>query len=92
MIARMPSYKRVDIGFSKVFKDDVGKGGTRLNNVKWLKSLWISAEVFNLLNFKNTVSYLWVKTVNNQENNSGTYAVPNYLTSRRVNIKLTAKF
>jgi len=92
MITRMPSYKRVDIGFSKVFKDDVGKGGTRLNSVKWLKSLWISAEVFNLLNIKNTVSYMWVKTVNNQENNSGTYAVPNYLTSRRVNIKLTAKF
>ncbi len=91
-ITRMPSYKRIDIGFSKIFKDDVGKGGTKLNGVKWLKGLWLSAEVFNLLNINNTVSYLWVQTVNNQENESGTYAVPNYLTSRRLNIKLTAKF
>jgi hypothetical protein len=92
LISRMPSYKRIDIGFSKVFKDDAGKGGTKLNGVKWLKSLWVSAEVFNLLNINNTVSYLWVQTVDNQENKSGMYAVPNYLTSRRINIKLTAKF
>jgi hypothetical protein len=92
LISRMPSYKRVDIGFSKVFKDEAGKGGTKLNRVKWLKSLWLSAEVFNLLNIDNTISYLWVQTVGNQENESGMYAVPNYLTSRRINIKLTAKF
>jgi len=92
LISRMPSYKRIDIGFSKVFKDDVGKGGTQLNGVKWLKGLWLSVEVFNLLNIDNTISYLWVQTVDNQENQSGIYAVPNYLTSRRLNIKLTAKF
>ncbi len=92
LVSRMPSYKRIDIGFTKVFKDDAGKGGTKLNGVKWLKSLWLSAEVFNLLNINNTISYLWVQTVNNQENKSGMYAVPNYLTSRRINVKLTAKF
>ncbi len=92
LISRMPSYKRIDIGFSKVFKDDVGKGGTQLNGVKWLKGLWLSVEIFNLLNIDNTISYLWVQTVDNQENQSGTYAVPNYLTSRRLNVKLTAKF
>jgi len=89
---RMPSYKRIDIGFTKVFKDDRGKGGTSLNNIKWLKSLWLGAEVFNLFDFNNTISFLWVKTVGNQENLAGTYAVPNYLTSRRLNIKLTARF
>jgi len=88
----MPSYKRIDIGFTKVFKDDRGKGGTSLNNIKWLKSLWLGAEVFNLFDFNNTISFLWVKTVGNQENLAGTYAVPNYLTSRRLNIKLTARF
>jgi len=92
LISRMPSYKRVDIGFSKVFKDDMSQGGSRLNSVKWIKGLWLSAEVFNLLNINNTISYLWVQTVNNQENSSGLYAVPNYLTSRRLNFKVTVKF
>lgn len=92
LVSRMPSYKRIDIGFSKVFKDDEGKGGTRLNGVKWIKSLWLSAEIFNLLNINNTISYMWIQTVGNQENKSGKYAVPNYLTSRRLNIKLTVKF
>lgn len=91
-VTRMPSYKRIDIGFSKVFKDDKGKGGDKLNNIKWIKSLWISAEVFNLLNINNTISYMWIQTVGNQDNQSGRYAVPNYLTSRRVNFKLTLKF
>lgn len=92
LISRMPSYKRVDIGFSKIFKDDMSKGGSKLNNIKWIKGLWLSAEVFNLLNINNTISYLWVQTVKNQENSSGLYAVPNYLTSRRINLKVTVKF
>ena len=91
-VVRMPAYKRVDIGFSKVFKDNNGKSGDRLNNVKWIKGLWLIAEVFNLLNINNTISYLWVQTVGNQTGESGTFAVPNYLTSRRLNVKLTVKF
>ncbi len=92
LISRMPSYKRIDIGFSKVLKDDKRNGGNSLNSLRWLKGFWVSAEVFNLLNFNNTISYLWVQTVQNQDNQSGLYAVPNYLTARRINIKITAKF
>ena len=92
LLTRMPSYKRVDIGFSKVFKDDVSEGGSRLNRIKWIKGLWASVEIFNLLNINNTVSYLWVQTVDNQQKQSGLFAVPNYLTSRRLNVKLTIKF
>jgi hypothetical protein len=92
LLARMPAYKRVDIGFTKVFKDVDQKEGKHFANVHWLKSFWISAEVFNLFDFKNTISYLWVQTVSNQNNESGSYAVPNYLTSRRINFKISAKF
>jgi hypothetical protein len=92
LVARMPSYKRVDIGFTKVFKDEYGKGGNAFKNIAWIKSFWVGAEVFNLFDFKNTVSYLWVQTVSNQNNESGQYAVPNYLTSRRVNVKISVKF
>jgi hypothetical protein len=49
--------------------------------------MWISLEVFNLLQINNTVSYLWVTDINNQQ-----YAVPNYLTPRQFNLKLQATF
>lgn len=89
MLTRMPSYKRIDMGFTKSFK---GSNGNSLGNVSWLKDLWVGVEVFNLFNFSNTISYLWVQTVSNQSNEAGQYAVPNYLTSRRINVKISAKF
>jgi mercuric ion transport protein len=55
--------------------------------LKPFKSIWISAEVFNLLDINNTVSYLWVADVSGRE-----YAVPNYLTARQLNAKLIFRF
>ena len=81
----MPAYRRVDLGFSKVIKGEnriVSRGP-----LKYFKSLLIGLEVFNLLDINNTISYLWITDINNKQ-----YAVPNYLTSRRLNIKLMAKF
>ena len=90
-VFRMPEYKRVDIGFSKLItgrkKDDKASGP-----FKYIKSLWLGIEVFNLMDINNTISYQWIKTVGNQQGLSGEYAVPNYLTSRRFNLKLKMKF
>ena len=88
---RMPSYKRVDIGFSKVMKRENAtlKDGIPFRH---LKSIWISAEVFNLLGTRNVISYTWIKTVSNQDNVPGAFAVPNYLTGRRFNVRLTTRF
>jgi len=88
---RMRSYKRVDLGFSKVIinKDKEFKKAAWLNV---FEDMWLSFEVFNLLDINNTISYMWIKTVNNQAGEASQYAVPNYLTSRRINLKLTAKF
>ncbi|WP_316810161.1 carboxypeptidase-like regulatory domain-containing protein [Pedobacter heparinus] len=82
----IPAYKRVDIGFSKDFLDDfnVKKSGFL---EKYFSSFTASVEVFNLLNIDNTVSYLWLKDLDNVQ-----YAVPNYLTGRRLNVKLAMKF
>jgi hypothetical protein len=83
---RMPPYRRVDIGFSKQIIGEkvmipAAKPFMRIS------SLWVSLEVFNLLDVNNTISYIWVTDV------SGTqYAVPNYLTPRQLNIKLVAQF
>lgn len=83
---RMPMYRRVDIGFSKQLKSEE-KTLSAKNFFRHIKTAWISAEVFNLLQINNTISYLWVKDVNNRQ-----YAIPNYLTPRMLNIKLLVEF
>lgn len=83
---RMPSYRRVDIGFSyQILKE--GKQLKKQNPFRFLKSAWASLEVLNLLQVNNTVSYYWVKDVTNR-----TYAIPNYLTNRQINVRLILKF
>jgi len=82
---RMPAYRRVDIGFSKVIKSENKE--SKVAMLKNFKSLWVSVEIFNLLQIKNTISHIWITDIRNHQ-----YAVPNYLTSRRINIKLIAKF
>jgi len=83
---RMPSYRRVDIGFSKqlIGSHSRFKEG---NPLQHLNSMWVSLEVFNLLQVNNTISYLWVTDVSGRQ-----YAVPNYLTPRQLNLKLIVQF
>ena len=83
----MPSYRRVDMGFSKLIKGSREEYDAS-NPMHYIESLWLGIEVFNLLDINNTISYHWIKTVGNQQGRSGQYAVPNYLTSRRLNVKL----
>ena len=83
---RMPDYRRVYIGFSYQFIHEGTKFAPK-NPFKYFNNMAISLEVFNLLQTYNTISYIWIKDVNNRE-----YAVPNYLTPRLLNIKLTADF
>lgn len=82
----IPAYKRVDIGFSKDFLDDLALRKPKFLD-KYFSSFSAHLEVFNLLNISNTVSYLWLKDVNNVQ-----YAIPNYLTGRQLNFKLIIKF
>ena len=85
-VFRIPPYRRIDLGFSKVL---ISPDHKRFRNKAFdqVKDMWISLEVFNLLDISNTISYLWVS------NNSGDmFAVPNYLTRRKLNLKLTVKF
>ena len=84
-VLRIPDYRRVDIGFSAVLKSENKRSRSKFMNI--LNSAWLSAEVFNLLDINNTVSYLWVSDVGGRQ-----YAVPNYLTRRQVNLKLVLQF
>jgi hypothetical protein len=49
--------------------------------------MWISFEVFNLLDNSNTTNYTWIRDASGRQ-----YSIPSFLTSRRLNIKLVARF
>lgn len=83
---RYPPYRRVDIGFSKLLIGEKTKFKDK-NPLRYIDNAWISLEVFNLFQISNTVSYIWVKDINNRQ-----YAVPNYLTPRQLNLKLIVEF
>ncbi|MCX7954270.1 MAG: TonB-dependent receptor [Bacteroidales bacterium] len=78
---RMPPYRRVDVGLSKIVIDSHKK--SKHIYLKYFTKLWIGIEIFNLLDINNTVSYQWVGDIYGNY-----YAVPNYLTSRRINLKI----
>lgn len=85
---RIPDYKRVDIGFSALLLDGTKKNRPSYSFFSLFKSVWLSAEVFNLLGIQNTLSYQWIQDYSSDR----LYAVPNRLTSRLINVKLSAKF
>lgn len=85
---RLPDYKRVDIGFSALLLDTKKKRLPSHSFFRGLESIWASVEVFNLLGIQNTLSYSWIQ----DQTTGGSYAVPNRLTSRLLNVKLAVRF
>ena len=83
-VFRMPSYRRIDLGFSKVFISPAQPSKGKILNIT---DLWLSLEVFNMLDINNTISYFWVSSIYGDQ-----FAVPNYLTGRKLNLRLTLKF
>lgn len=84
---RLNDYRRVDVGFSKVFIDNTTR---KENNTGWFKNfkeLAIGLEIFNLFDNQNAITNTWVRDVYSKNQ----YAIPNYMTTRVFNVKLTAK-
>ncbi len=84
---RFGAYHRVDIGFSLLLWDEARKAEKPNHFLRFSRRTWLSLEVFNLMNIRNAASYTWIKTVYNSQ-----YAIPNYLTSRRINLRLRMDF
>lgn len=81
---RLRNYKRADIGFLYVIKDD-----TRFENTfRAFDELQIGVEIINLFDVQNTITNTWVRDVYTQRQ----FSVPNYMTPRVFNIKLSARF
>lgn len=85
---RTPAYKRVDIGLSYALLSPRGDNEPKRTGF-WghFKSIWLGVDCFNLLDISNVSSYYWVTDVNDIQ-----YAVPNYLTRRQFNVRLTVDF
>lgn len=84
--SRLRDYRRADVGFSYVL--------TERNNERpdghWLKKfqdLSFGFEIFNLFNNQNAITNTWVRDVYTKNQ----YGIPNYMTTRVFNVKLTAK-
>lgn len=84
--SRLRDYRRADVGFSYLF--------TEKNNERpeghWLKKfreLSLGMEIFNLFNNQNAITNTWVRDAYTKSQ----YGIPNYMTTRVFNIKLTAR-
>ncbi len=80
-----PAYLRVDWGNTLQLSRFQRIKESRL--MRHLDDILLSIEVFNLFDYKNVVSYIWVADYSNQY-----YPVPNYLTARQLNLKITVLF
>jgi hypothetical protein len=84
---RYKPYHRVDIGFSfQLWKREWS--ATRPHSIfSVTRNSWLSIEIFNLLQVRNEASRTWVKTIFKSQ-----YAIPNYLSSRRLNLRFRVEF
>ena len=82
---RLNDYRRADLGFSYVFKD--AKLGAHR---KWLDNfteMSLGFEIYNMFNNQNSITNTWVRDVYTKTQ----YGVPNYLTTRTFNLKLSMR-
>ncbi len=84
---RFNPYHRVDIGFGfQLWKREWLERKPR-HPLRFTRNTWGSIEVFNLMQVANEASHLWIKAITNLQ-----YAVPNYLTGRRLNLRVRMDF
>lgn len=83
---RAPAYKRVDVGMSYRLLDNEDRHIYR-GFGKLVKNIWLGLDAFNLLGISNVNSYYWVTDITDTQ-----YAVPNYLTGRQINVRLSFDF
>lgn len=83
---RLNDYKRADLGISYVLIHD--KKRKESGWLKPFKELTIGAEIFNIFDVQNSITNTFVRDVYTKVQ----YAIPNYLTPRVFNVRITSKF
>ncbi len=83
---RLPDYKRADLGISYVLVDQ-----NKSYNSNWKKrfrELAVGVEIFNMFDVQNSITNTWVRDVYSKRQ----YAIPNFLTPRVFNLRLSMSF
>ncbi len=83
---RLRDYRRADLGISHIFVD----AENRYQEGHWLakiRELVVGIEIFNLFNNQNAITNTWVRDVDSQQE----FAVPNFMTSRVLNLKFAMR-
>ena len=78
-------YKAILYVYKKHAKD---RGFTFDLDYKYFKELTLGAEIFNIFDVQNSISNTFVRDVYTKVQ----YSIPNYLSPRVFNVRLTAKF
>lgn len=84
--SRLRDYRRADVGFMYVLTE----GNENRPDSHWLKrfkDLSVGFEIFNLFNNQNAITNTWVRDVYSKNQ----YGIPNYMTTRVFNVKLSAR-
>lgn len=82
---RLNDYRRADAGFSYVFKD--AKLGHQRKWLNKFSEMSLGFEIYNMFNNQNAITNTWVRDVYTKTQ----YGVPNYMTTRTFNLKLTVR-
>jgi len=83
---RLPDYRRADVGMNYVLVDQ-----NKTYQAKWkrpFKYLSLGFEIYNIFDNQNSITNTWVRDVYTQVQ----YAIPNFLTPRVFNLRLSARF
>ncbi|WP_296316849.1 TonB-dependent receptor [Winogradskyella sp. UBA3174] len=83
---RLRDYRRADLGISYVIVNS-----EKTYSSKWksaFKDLSIGFEIYNMFNNQNTITNTWVRDVYSKRQ----FAIPNFLTPRVFNLRLSAQF
>ena len=84
---RLRDYRRADLGISHIFVD----ADKRYPEDHWLhafKNLVVGVEIYNLFNNQNAITNTWVRDADSKQQ----FAVPNFMTSRVLNLKFSLRF
>ena len=84
--SRLKDYFRSDIGMSYIVVD--AKKQAKLKWLQKFKELSIGIELFNMFDVQNSITNTWVRDVSSKRS----YAIPNFLSGRILNAKISMKF
>jgi len=84
---RLNDYRRADLGISYIFVG-ANKKYPRKHWLSKFKEMSLGFEIFNMFNNQNSITNTWLRDVDSKNE----FAIPNYMTSRVLNLRMKMRF